>query len=76
MLKSLKKELIDRDALKDAKSKDKHFTIFTSDLILSPVNTLNIDKDLFDFNNSVREGIDDWGSNDEFIKYTPSSKGQ
>ena len=68
------KELIDRDALKDVKSKDKHFTIFTSDLILSPVNTLNIDKDLFDFNNSVREGIDDWSSNDEFIKYTLSRR--
>lgn len=68
------KELIDRDALKNVSSNDKNFTIFTSDLILSPVNTNNIDKAAFEFNNSVREGIDDWSSDQEIIKYTISRR--
>ena len=68
------KELIDRDALKNVNSNDKNFTIFTSDLILSPVNNSNIDKNTFDFNNSIKEGIEDWNNNEEIIKYTVSRR--
>ena len=68
------KDLIDRDALKSVKKEDKNFTIFTSDLILNPINPKNIDNELFKLNYTITNGIDRWDTDDGIKKITLSRR--
>ena len=62
-------KLLDRDALKNVSDDDKHFTIFTSDLILNPVIPANINNELFKSKNLVN-GIAEWEKFTQLKKFT------
>lgn len=68
------KKLLDRDALKNVGSEDKNFTIFTSDLILKPINPMNIDNNKFKINNSLKSGIKSWEDLKQLKKFTVARK--
>ena len=67
------KELLDRDALKDTPDEDKNFTIFTSNLILSPVIPSNINKTKFQSNRILNQ-IQGWEKFPQLHKYTISRR--